>query len=306
MKHLLKAADLSAPKDLTTLIESRRHYTLVNAELNIFETYQDAYNVPLTFTDFVLTSMMRGKKIMHLPDRDAFDYLPGESVIVAPNQTMVIDFPEATEETPSQCIALAIDQQFIQQTIHYLDQYHNNDPDEQHTWSFNHSRYHFENDHDVSELINKLVTICSSNSRVKNIFADLSLKELLVRLIQSQHLFEVVEDAMSNSNKNREHAILHYIEQHLYKPIHIQELSKMAYMNRTSFFVWFKEQFGQTPLEYINKRRMQQAKVLLSSGKYSVHQVADHCGYDDVNYFVRLFKKTEGFTPGAFLQRLKG
>jgi hypothetical protein len=35
-----------------------------------------------------------------------FDYYPGESVLVSPGETMVIDFPEA-DETPSQCISLA-------------------------------------------------------------------------------------------------------------------------------------------------------------------------------------------------------
>ena len=95
---------------------------------------------------------------------------------------------------------------------------------------------------------------------------------------------------------------MNYIEQNLNKPIHVNELSRYAYINRTTFFTWFKEQFGFSPLEFINKRRMSQDKLLLSSSKYSVAQVADHCGFEDVNYFVRLFKEVEGVTPGVFKQ----
>ncbi len=238
-------------------------FNLDNCELNVFESYQQAYHVPLTFHDLVITSMVRGKKIMHLFHQPAFDYLPGKTVIVPADETMIIDFPEAGTETPTQCIALAVDVAYINQTISFLNQ-HYNENDEPSDWKLQFNQYHFANDNEVTDLINKIIRICSSTDSMKNVFADLNLKELLIRLLQSQHLQQVAVDKDDNNNKSRLHFVLHYIHEHLTEKIGVDALSRKAYLSRNIFFKWFKEQFGITPLDYINKERVKMAKQLLS------------------------------------------
>ena len=141
IKSYLQTIDLTVPRQLQTLVENRRVFNLRNCELNIFESYQQAYHVPLTFDDLVITSMIRGKKIMHLSNKPSFDYLPGETVIVPPQETMIIDFPEATTENPTQCIALAIDDSYIQDTVNYLNHYYNSGEEHQ-NWQLSFRQYH--------------------------------------------------------------------------------------------------------------------------------------------------------------------
>lgn len=304
MGSLLNKIDLTHPKYLQTLVENRRVFNLKNCELNVFESYQQAYRVPLTFNDFVITSMVRGKKVMHLFDKPAFDYLPGETVIVPANETMVIDFPEAETTNPTQCIALAVDAPYVNDTLNYLNEFYN-DKDTRHNWKLQFNQYHFANDNEVSGIINKLIRVCSSSDNAKNIYADLSLKELLIRLVQSQHLIQVVAEAGKDKNKSRMHFVLSFIEQHLTEKISVDTISRKAYLSRNDFFKWFKEQFGLTPLEYINRERIKLAKHLLAEPKNSVSEVSYQCGFSDINYFVRLFRKTEGITPGAYKNCLK-
>ena len=300
VKYQLNKIDLTNPRQLKTLVENRRIFNLDNCELNVFESYEQTYRVPLTFNDFVITSMVRGKKVMHLLNKPAFDYLPGETVIVPANETMVIDFPEAKMESPSQCIALAVDAKYINATLSYLNEYYNSHQTESHDWKLQFNKYHFENDTEVTDLINKLMRVCSSNDKAKNIFADLNLKELLIRLVQSQHLEQIKTEGGMHSNKGRLEFVLHYIHEHLTSKILINDVCRKAYLSRNAFFKWFKDQFGITPVDYINNERIKLAKQLLGEGKYNISQISSYCGFSDLNYFVRLFKKVEGITPGAY------
>lgn len=298
-KNYLKAISFTNPKYLQTLVENRRIFNLNNCELNVFETYQNAYHIPLTFNDFVITSMVKGKKVMHLFDKPAFDYLPGETVIVPANETMIIDFPEADQQNPTQCIALAVDSVYVNDTMNYLNSFYNMS-DERHNWKLQFNQYHFANDNEVTSLINKLIRVCSGTDKTKNIFADLNLKELLIRLVQSQHLQQVAIESDSQHNQSRLHYVLNYIHEHLTEKIAVDALSRKAYLSRNVFFKWFREQFGITPLDYINNERIKLAKQLLAKPNHKVNTVSSMCGFSDVNYFVRLFKKSEGITPKAY------
>lgn len=299
-RNHLSPIDLTDPKYLQTLVENRRVFNLNNCELNVFESYQQVYGVPLTFNDLVITSMVRGKKIMHLFDKPAFDYLPGETVIVPEKETMVIDFPEAEAGNPTQCIALAVDPSYVNDTLNYLNSCYNSDPDLPHNWKIQFNQYHFANDTEITEIINKIIRICSNGDKAKNIYADLSLKELLIRLVQSQHLKQVSAEASDKQNQSRYHFMLNFIHEHLTEKIVMDTLSRKAYMSRNEFFKWFRQQFGITPLEYINRERIKLAKQLLSEKGNSITETGYQCGFTDVNYFVRLFKKEEGITPGAY------
>ena len=305
VNYLLTPIALTPTERLQTLTENRRIFNLQHCELNVFETHERSYDVPLTFGDFVITSMVRGKKIMHLGNRPAFDYLPGESVIVPAGESMVIDFPEATSNTPTQCIALAVDNSYIRDTVHYLNDYYNSPEDEKSSWELHFDQYHFNNDTDVSGLIDKLIRICTSSDNAKNIYADLNLKELLIRILQSQHLHNEAEGAARNGNSSRLHFVLQYIHDHLTERIPVDTLSKKVYLSRNIFFRWFREQFGITPLEYITRERIKLARHLLADEKNTVGQVSMQCGFSDLNYFVRTFKKTEGLTPGAYREAIR-
>ncbi len=300
-KNTLHHIGLSHPSQLQTLVESRRTFNLNNCELSIFESYQETYGVPLAFSDFVITSMVRGKKIMHLDNKPSFDYLPGETVIAPAYELMKIDFPEARMDDPTQCIALTLDGSYIKDALSYLNQYYNSNTYAHH-WKLQFNQYHFDNDNEVTSLINKLIRICTGSDKGKNIYADLNIKELLIRLVQSQYLQQITEEIGEKSNHTQLHYLLDYIKDNLSERILINTLCKKAYLNRNDFFRLFKEQFGLSPLEYINHERIKMAKKLLSETNYSIKEISFQCGFTDVNYFVRLFKKKEGITPGFYKQ----
>ena len=296
--YKLNQVALSAEKSLKTLVENRRAFTLQNCELNLFETLQTSELVSLTFPDFVVTSMLRGKKVMHLFDKPGFEYLPGESVIVPANVTMKIDFPDATKDNPTQCIALALDQIKIQQIIDRLNEQYPRQGQHQ-FWQLHHNQYHFLNNIELAQTMNKLIGICSGSSLSKDIFADLTLQELIVHIIQTQNLQTAIDDPHANTDSPLAY-VINYIRANITEKIQVDELSEKACMSRTSFYRAFKREFSISPLDFILQEKIKKAKHLLSETKASISDVCYQLGFSDLNYFGRQFKKSEGISPTQY------
>ncbi|WP_264537577.1 AraC family transcriptional regulator [Flavobacterium sp. N1736] len=290
--------DLSNEKSLKTLVENRTIYTLSQCELNIFETYECSRLVPLKFNDFVVTSMLKGKKIMHLFDDPAFDYLPGETVIIPSNVEMKIDFPEASEKNPTQCLALAIDKSKITNTLIYLNE---NYPKENHNeyWNLDYQNYYFYNNADLATTINKLLKECMSTSITKDALADLALKELLIRIIQTQNLKSLDNGTLIQPN-NLIFEMTEFIKLNLKGNINLKSLSEKACMSTVSFYRFFKRELGMSPIEYILKEKIKHAKKLLQNPELQINEICYLSGFVDANYFTRVFKKHEGITPKQY------
>lgn len=172
--------------ELRTLVENRTVFALDAFELNIFETHQAAHRVPLRLAGLALTTMLRGRKVMHLPGRPAFDYLPGESVVVGEDELMQIDFPDACACRPTQCLAVAIAPATIRQTVELLNERYPRA--EGHApWTVAGADFaHLTNTPELTGTLERLVAVARTTDAAKDILAGFTLQELLVRLMQTQ------------------------------------------------------------------------------------------------------------------------
>ena len=59
----------------------------------------------------------------------------------------------------------------------------------------------------------------------------------------------------------------------------------------------FKEYTGNSPIEYRNDLLLNSARAKLQSGEYNVTEVAELCGFTNLSFFIRLYKKKFGYTP---------
>ena len=254
--------------------------------------------VPLKFNDLVVTSMLRGKKVMHLFDEPHFEYLPGETVIVPSNVEMKIDFPEATKNNPTQCIALAIDNKVITNTLEFLNEKYPKEG-KNNLWKLDYENYFFYNNVDLASTINKLIKECMGTSITKDALADLTLQELIVRIIQTQTVkrFDTSQTLAIDSPIT---ASIEYIKNNIQNSIQLKHLSDKACMSTTSFYRSFKKELGMSPIEFILNEKIKFAKKLLSNPNIQINEVSYASGFEDCNYFIRLFKKYEGVTPKQY------
>ncbi len=287
---------------LKTLVENRTIYNLENCELNIFETYERCERIPLQFNDLIVTSMLKGKKVMHLLDKDEFDYLPGESVIIPSNMSMEIDFPEASFENPTQCLALAIDNKKISDTLNFLnDKY----PKEgkNNFWQLDDNNFFFKNNEEMANIINKIINICQSDSIFKDTLADLSLQELLVKIVQSQTLKGATDGINKKLNPYLNDSIL-LIRNNISNKIDLKSIAKQIGLSPSSLYRLFKNEMGISPVEFIILEKIKLAKQYLNDKNVYIKNVSYEAGFEDSNYFIRVFKHYEGITPKQYQQLL--
>lgn len=92
-----------------------------------------------------------------------------------------------------------------------------------------------------------------------------------------------------------------YINAHFQKDISLDEVSREVNVSPYYFSKLFKEETGQNYIEYMTEIRIKRAKELLSQGnETSMKEICIACGYQDPNYFSRIFKKTVGLTPTEY------
>ncbi len=127
------------------------------------------------------------------------------------------------------------------------------------------------------------------------LFCQSIIAELLCRLIRENRTGHKQSDVI---DKIKKHLITHYRDN-----FSIEELAAMANISRSHFHRLFKDETGISAKQFLIRIRMNRAQSLLQSGEHNISEVADIVGYSDIYYFSRLFKKTTGVPPSAFIPK---
>lgn len=92
-----------------------------------------------------------------------------------------------------------------------------------------------------------------------------------------------------------------YIDTHFTDPeLSAKEIAKAADISESYLYQLFRADVGMSPKEYILKCRLQNACSLLKTRYYKVYEVAEKCGFPDAKYFVTIFKREMGISPGRY------
>ena len=96
---------------------------------------------------------------------------------------------------------------------------------------------------------------------------------------------------------------IRYVNENYATQIKIPSLAQMENMCMTAYNMVFKKQMGMSPTKYIIKLRTDNAKELLRTTNLKIREVGAICGYDDVNFFRKTFKKEVGISPLEYRER---
>ncbi|MEY3052388.1 MAG: hypothetical protein RLY31_2173 [Bacteroidota bacterium] len=302
--HVMTLSDkLCNGRKLETLVENRTTHHMDPADLHLFETHKQAEQVVLQFDQPVLASMQQGKKVMHLSDHLPFEFLPGESLILPSREIMTMDFPEARLDQPTRCLAMTIDESRIRSTVALLNEQM---PRLSGTdWTYREENFHFTNDTAIQQLIQRLIFLFTEDHPSRDVFTDLLLRELVIRILQLESRTSAADPTATPPRDNRLSFIIRYMREHLDEPLPVTQLSHKVYMSESNFYRVFRHEMGLSPTDFILRERMKRAVSLLQDPNNKGKDVCLQCGFNSLSYFIRAFKRDHHLSPRAYQARMQ-
>ncbi|ANE47711.1 AraC family transcriptional regulator [Paenibacillus swuensis] len=137
-------------------------------------------------------------------------------------------------------------------------------------------------------------------SRVRGACTDLNRMVYFLRVFDclsnpSNNGLDAMVSSTSWLERGRDYMEIHYAE-----GITIQEMAAYAGVDRTTFAKKFKQIYGISPVQYLQKLRIEQSKLLLKETQYKLSEIAESVGYADLFTFSKAFKKFVGIAPLSY------
>ncbi|MCU6712678.1 AraC family transcriptional regulator [Paenibacillus sp. J5C_2022] len=160
-------------------------------------------------------------------------------------------------------------------------------------------RNHIRNNDSVNACMLSIVQEMKAKGFGYELAIKSELYRLLTLLLRSHVETVLTKDEFDERMKNvkRFEPVFRYIEQHYMEELPVEELAAIASLSRYHFSRLFKELSGRTITEYITAIRLNKADYLLRNTGQTVSEIASACGFNDIYYFSKTFKKYKHLAP---------
>lgn len=162
----------------------------------------------------------------------------------------------------------------------------------------------YENYHpDVYPIVDEL--LCSFSKDLPDDICTLTtlgnLSRLFAAILEKHYYIENTKDTFETTRKITQiKPVLEYIEANFAAPLTLTELAGVIGMNPKYFCSFFHSITQQTPMQYVNYYRIEQAQFMLSASDLSIVEIGLECGFCDSSHFVKTFKKYKEMTPSQY------
>ena len=123
-----------------------------------------------------------------------------------------------------------------------------------------------------------------------NIASAISILEICIKHIWNEHLIKIDMSMLSTQ-------IDEYITENLTGNLTVSKLCRQFYTSKEKLYKLSKEEFNDTIKNYILTKRLDKAALLLKNTKSPISEIAYQAGFQDYNYFIRIFKNKFDTTP---------
>ena len=146
-----------------------------------------------------------------------------------------------------------------------------------------------------SSRIKKLASICMESHLSASPYSAEKCN-----LILNCMLYDIAETYQKPYGNDYINELVDYINSHITERLSLEQLASRLHLSKEYCSMLFKRETGKTLIGYINERKLEVAKSLISGEHMSLHEISDYLGYNDYNYFSRIFKQYTGISPSEY------
>ena len=146
----------------------------------------------------------------------------------------------------------------------------------------------------IKEVFTRLKSEIDNISRKNAEFEDLIKKvQSTVPSIEAEHGKKPIMAPAVNR-------IVKFLKENYNRKISLNEVAEYAFMSPSHFCTFFKQETGCTFIDFLSVIRIDKAKELMQNPELKVYEIANLVGYDDWNYFSKIFRKITGVNPTQY------
>ena len=155
------------------------------------------------------------------------------------------------------------------------------------------------------ENLLKAIALCDGKPVGYELLTRSLLSEIILYLFAIQHHVQEEVSAADRRNELRFREMLRMIEMKYHSTITLKDLADAAFISKTECIRCFKCITGRTPIQYIKEYRLQKAAKLLASTDMNISRAAESCGFLEMSYFTRCFRKQYSMTPSEYRKQAR-
>ena len=253
---------------------------------SIHELETDFVKILYSYNNMRLCTILEGEKNIELKNKK-FSYGENSFLLLPSNSKVHMDIPVDTK-----ALVFEINEKLISSVINKIDLEEEIKYDIKNNIDL--SFFIGEKSNYIKEDLYNLFLLFNDSNKNKEFLIDLYSQKLVYNLISSK----ASKCILNNLKNNPIFLSIKYIDENIDKKINIESLAKIYGMSLSQYSSLFKKHMKISPLEYITHKKLELSKNLLKQN--SVTDVSFILGYENISYFIKLFKSRYGLTPKQF------
>lgn len=254
------------------------YYDLSKDYKEIYKSYQ--YNR--------LCTIVQGTKHVKINNGKEFDYNNSEFILLPPNSSVQMEIKEDTI-----AVVYEISDKLIGDIREHIQNKFESDIIDVKSEIIKN-----EFKEEIQSPLKRINNYCSGNEQNKTFLIDLCAQELTYNLMKNL----LITPNPNNKYFDPVDYTMNFLKENIYKAVTINEIAAHLNMSASNLISCFKKKTNMTPKEYQNILKIKTSKDEL---RYkNVSEVCYDLGFENVSYFIRLFKNYYGETPKQYAMRL--